>query len=155
MNVLTSLGMVSSWVLAWLLASRPAAEHTKYTKRSREGKDRKLFGKLREEVVKSIYRFLAVNASHKSSLLEDLSARWVIGQIYISVTSKEILRENHKRNLNINKSRPPAGHVNCSSPQRPLGKQQREEKRDRTDKAKEERERKRERKRRKRKCFSL
>ena len=38
-NVLTSLGMVSSWVLAWLLASRPAAEHRKQTERE-EGRKR-------------------------------------------------------------------------------------------------------------------
>lgn len=45
-NVLTSLGMVSSWVLAWLLASRPAAGHRE-SDRKRGGKEIE-FGTLRE-----------------------------------------------------------------------------------------------------------
>lgn len=41
-----------------------------------------------------------------------------------------LLREKTKnnKNLNINKSRPPAGHVNGSAPQRPLGERREEEK---------------------------
>lgn len=61
-------------------------------------------------------------------------------------------KPKNKRNLNINKSRPPAGHVNGSAPQRPLGGERREEEKEKGQRQEKE---EKEKKRRKRMCLSL
>ena len=108
-DVLTSLGMVSSWVLAWLLASRPAAEHRKQTERERErggkeGRGHKIeFGTLREQnwwtVVVEFFSFFvngksgsALNRAYRHSITV---IRWPKKQSEVSFWNRK-LRENQR-----------------------------------------------------------